>query len=42
MDVVDLPQAKLMRAIELLGTSVAPALRKNARNARDAASLILN
>jgi probable LLM family oxidoreductase len=42
MDVVDLPQAKLLRAIELLGTLVAPALRKNARNAQDAASLIFN
>jgi alkanesulfonate monooxygenase SsuD/methylene tetrahydromethanopterin reductase-like flavin-dependent oxidoreductase (luciferase family) len=28
MDVVDLPQAKLLRSIELLGTSVAPALRE--------------
>jgi len=30
MDVVDMPQTKLLRAIELLGTSVAPALREKA------------
>ena len=30
MDVVDLPQTKLLRAIELLGASVAPALREKA------------
>jgi probable LLM family oxidoreductase len=30
MDVVDMPQAKLLRAIELLGSRVAPALREKA------------
>lgn len=30
MDVVDLPQAKLLRAIELIGTHVAPVLREKA------------
>ena len=33
MDVAGLPLEKHMRAIELLGKSVAPALRQNTRNA---------
>jgi hypothetical protein len=31
MDVAELPQAKLLRAIELLGSRVAPILRKHQR-----------
>src|SRR5258708_4840375 len=34
MDVVDMPQAKLLRAIELLGSRVAPALREKACSER--------